>query len=170
MERNENQKTNLQTEIITSSTKNFGNTTTGGYSTILKVIIVSLCLVGFWCNTFIIFKHFIDGETVTSTKTLSTSKENSELLLPSLTLCGCSGYRKIVDNYSDLNLINYLNNTLELKDLQIELVEYNSGVFKSEALLDTTLINSTRWRVSTTYSTYRGRCYTIEYNKKVYML
>ena len=168
MERNETQKKNFQTEIVTSSIENFGQTT--NYYIILKVITVSLCLVGFLCNTFIIFKHFIDGETVTSTKTLSTSKHNSELLLPSFTLCGCSGYRKIVDNYSDLNLINYLNNTIELKDLQVEVVEYNNGVFKSQALLDTTFINSTRWRVSTTYSTYRGRCYTIEYKKKVYKL
>ena len=106
---------------------------------------------------------------MTTTKVLKTSNGNSELFLPSFTVCGSSGYKQIIDEYRDLNLVNYLNNTLELKDLQIEVVQYHNGVFKSETLHDTTLENSTSWKISTTYGAYRGRCYTIEYMEKVFL-
>ena len=129
----------------------------------LKFIIVVLCFIGFVYNSFYTFKQFIGNQTVTS----HNIQENSELYLPSITLCGISGYKTVVDKYADLEIEKYNNNTVKLTDLLIEVGDNDNGTLIARPLMNTMFDDSGRWKILTTYSAYRGRCYTIEYRKKV---
>ena len=129
----------------------------------LKMTLMLMCFVGFFFNSFIIFKQFIGNETVTSTKI----HENKELYLPSITLCGFSGFKRIVDDYSDLKLENYVKNTIELNEILITAFDYDHNSINPKDLLVRRVNESNVWRIITTFSAYRGRCYTIEYRKKV---
>ena len=129
----------------------------------LKVTITILCLVGFCFNSFIIFKQFVGNETLTSHKI----EENLELFLPSITLCGPSGFKSAVEKYSDLELDNYLNNTVDLKDILINVYDRDNNYIDAKSVEGINYNKSNIWIVTTTFSAYRGRCYTIEYRKKV---
>ena len=130
----------------------------------LKVSIILLCLIGFFFNSFMIFKQFVGSETVTSNKI----QENSDLYLPSITLCGPSGFKSAVSKYSDLELENYLNNTVNLEDMLIHVRDIYNNHIEAELVKENVYKNSKIWKLTTTYSAYRGRCYTIEYRKKVF--
>ena len=129
----------------------------------LKATITILCLIGFCFNSFIIFKQFVGNETVTSHKL----EENFDLYLPSITLCGPSGFKSAVEKYSDLELESYLNNTVDLKDILINIYDRDHNYIDAKFVEGTIYNKSNIWKVATTYSAYRGRCYTIEYRKKV---
>ena len=129
----------------------------------LKVTITILCLVGFCFNSFIIFKQFVGNETLTSHKI----EQNLELFLPSITLCGPSGFKRAVKKYSDLELDNYLNNTVDLKDMLIIFHDEDNNYIDAKSVEGIIYNSSNIWKVTTTSSAYRGRCYTIEYMKKV---
>ena len=133
------------------------------FLTSLKITIIILCLVGFFFNSYMIFKRFIGNETVTSMKV----QENKELFLPSMTLCGVSGFKRIVDKYSDLKLENYFNNTIHLDEMLIEAFDNDQNAFEAEPINKPIFAESDVWKITTTLSAYRGRCYTIEYRKKV---
>ena len=122
-----------------------------------------LCLVGFFFNSFIIFKRFIGNETVTSMKI----QENKELYLPSITLCGFSGFRRIINKYSDLKLENFVNNTVDLNEMLITAFDNDNNAVVAKDIDKPKLDKSDVWKITTTYSAYRGRCYTLEYTKKV---
>ena len=131
----------------------------------LKIMITLLCLIGFCFNSFIIFKQFVGNETVTSHKI----EENFELYLPSITLCGPSGFKSAVEKYSDLELEKYLNNTVNLKDMLIHVYDRDNNYIEAK-FVEGKILNidkSNIWKITTTYSAYRGRCYTIEYRKRV---
>ena len=134
------------------------------YLTSLKMIIMLLCLVGFFFNSFIIFKRFIGNETVTSMKI----QENKELYLPSITLCGFSGFKRIINQYSDLKLENFVNNTVDLNEMLITAFDNDNNAVVAKDIDRPKLDKSDVWKITTTYSAYRGRCYTLEYTKKVY--
>ena len=129
----------------------------------LKLTLMLVCFVGFFFNSFIIFKQFIGNETVTSTKIL----KNKELYLPSITLCGFSGFRRIVDDYSDLKLENYVKNTIELNEILIKAFDTEHNSIEHKDILMHSVNESNVLRIITTFSAYRGRCYTLEYRKKV---
>ena len=129
----------------------------------LKFVVVILCLVGFVFNSYYIFKQFIGHQTVTS----FNIQENLELYLPSITLCGTSGYKEQVDEYSDLRIENYVNNTIGITDILISNAPNKGDVAGKLPVQDTLLDELGQWRILTTYSAYRGRCYTIEYREKV---
>ena len=130
----------------------------------IKVITVILCISGFVCNSFIIFKQYIAEETVTS----NNIEDNLELQFPSLTLCGCHGFKEENNNLSNFELERYINNTINLDDIIYCVQDQYSVCLKcncsGKPLLD---LESEKWKLSTTYSAYRGRCYTIEYHRKV---
>ena len=140
-----------------------GKRTKKYFSRALKFVIVVLCLIGFVYNSFYTFKQFIGNQTVTS----HNIQENSELYLPSITLCGTSGYKTIVDRYADLEIENYNNNTVKLTDLLIEVGDNDNGTLIARPHVNTLFDELGRWKILTTYSAYRGRCYTIEYRRKV---
>ena len=138
------------------------------YLLILKTIVMFLCFIGFFFNSFIIFKQFIGKETVTSYKI----QDSRELLLPSLTLCGYSGFKRIVNSYAHLTPEHYVNNTIDVNEILIEVIDNDNNSIKAPIALD--MISkgpiydkSKTWKIKATYSAYRGRCYTIEYTKKV---
>ena len=130
----------------------------------LKVSITLLCLIGFCFNSLIIFKQFVGSETVTSNKI----QENANLYLPSITLCGPSGFKSAVAKYSDLELENYLNNTVNLEDMLIHVRDIYNNHIEAKFVKENLYKDSKIWKLTTTYSAYRGRCYTIEYRKKVF--
>ena len=132
-------------------------------SSALRFVVVILCLVGFVFNSYYIFKQFIGHQTVTS----FNIQENLELYLPSITLCGTSGYKEQVDEYSDLRIENYVNNTIGITDILISNAPNKGDVAGKLPVQDTLLDELGQWRILTTYSAYRGRCYTIEYREKV---
>ena len=131
---------------------------------LLRVITVIFCISGFICNSFIIFKQYIGEETVTS----NNIEVNSELLFPSLTICGRHGFNEENNNLSSLELERYIHNTINIDEIIYCVQDQYSICVKCNCsgnpLLD---LASEKWKLSTTYSAYRGRCYTIEYRRKV---
>ena len=139
------------------------------YLLILKAVVMFLCFIGFFFNSFMIFKQFIGNETVTSYKI----QESRELLLPSLTLCGHSGFKRIVNSFDQLTPEYYVNNTIDVNEIFIEVIDNGNNSIKAPISLDMILRGpiydkSKTLKIKATYSAYRGRCYTIEYTKKVY--
>ena len=136
------------------------------YLLILKAFVMMTCFVGFFFNSFIIFKQFIGKETVTSYKI----EDSRELYLPSITLCGYSGFKRIVNSYDHLKPDHYTNNTIDVNEILMEVIDnYNNSIKTPFSKLSKGPIydKSKTWKIKATYSAYRGRCYTIEYTKKV---
>ena len=133
------------------------------FSRALKFVVVILCLVGFVFNSYYIFKQFIGHQTVTS----FNIQENLELYLPSITLCGTSGYKEQVNEYSDLRIENYVSNTIGITEILVSNKKNESDMPGELPVQDTLFDELGQWRILTTYSAYRGRCYTIEYREKV---
>ena len=129
----------------------------------VKIITVILCIFGFVCNSFLICKQYVSKETVTS----NDITEYSKLLFPSITMCGLSGFHRAATELADLELDNYINNTINLNEMLYSILDkdYNKLTIEpfSGAINDT----SGMWKITTTYSAYRGRCYTLEYQKEV---
>ena len=153
----------MKSNSNTKTKKSRGKRAKKNLSRVLKLIIVVLCFIGFVYNSFYTFKQFIGNQTVTS----HNIQEHSELYLPSITLCGTSGYKTMVERYADLEIENYNNNTVKLTDLLIEVGDNDNGTLTARPLVNTLFDELGRWKILTTYSAYRGRCYTIEYRKKV---
>ena len=136
------------------------------YLLILKAIVMITCFVGFFFNSFIIFKQFIGKETVTSYKI----EDTKELNLPSITLCGYSGFKRIVNSYNHLKPDQYVNNTIDVNEILMEVIDNDNNSIKSpfSEMSEGPLYDKSKtWKIKATYSAYRGRCYTIEYTKKV---
>ena len=126
--------------------------------TTLKFLTRIICFGGFVGNSFIIFKQFIGGKTVTSYDV----QKNTKLYLPSLTICSLSGYKKPMNAFGDLELESHLRETLDL-----------AAVIESAEVIDRTKItemykDTKTWELTTTYSQFKGACHTIRYKNKVY--
>ena len=128
----------------------------------LKRFILLLCLIGFFFNSYMIFKQFIDKETITSYKI----QETPNLYLPSITFCGQSGYKRKVENYADFEIENYIENTVELSEIVQEVADQSNQTF-SKPDIHSKVNGSGKWNIVETYSAYRGRCYTMEYKDLV---
>ena len=94
--------------------------------------------------------------------------EHSRLFLPSITMCGLSGFREDVTEYAGLELDSYLNNTINLDELLYSIEDNDGNLLTIEPFFGTMSDKSGMWKISTTYSAYRGRCYTLEYQKAVH--
>ena len=130
-----------------------------------KRLILLLCLIGFFFNSYMIFKQFIDKETITSYKI----QETSNLYLPSITFCRQSGYKRKVETYVDFEFENYIDNTIELSEIVQEVADQSNQTF-SKPDIHSKVNGSGKWNVIETYSAYRGRCYTMEYKDLVNIL
>ena len=126
---------------------------------ILKCVTAILCMFGFVANSFMIFKQFIDHKTITS----QDVQKNAHLFLPSVTVCGLSGFKDKMDQYDDLELDNYLQKTLDLE----EILSAVTDPLDHTTFLQELYENATLWKITTTYSPYKGRCHTINYNQEV---
>ena len=126
---------------------------------ILKSAFVLLCVVCFVANSFVIFKQYIGGKTLTS----QDVEKNEKLFLPSVTICGLSAFKEQIDEFDDLELENYLNKTLYLEEILVGVMDIHSTLTRLKDMYN----NTTHWGITTTYSFNRGRCYTIRYKQEV---
>jgi len=129
---------------------------------LIKSAVALVCVVGFIANSFLIFKQFIAAKRTTS----QDIQSNEKLALPSVTICGSSAYKQEIEKYDDIELDNYLNNTLDLEEVLVSVID----PFDRMILLKDMYKNATHWDITTTYSLYRGRCYTLRYKQEVMKL
>ena len=120
----------------------------------VKFLTRIICFGGFVGNSFVIFKQFIGGKTLTSYDV----QKNTKLHLPSFTICSLSGYKEPMDDYGDIKLESFRKKTLNLSEV-ITLVDYKKikDIYK----------DTKTWDLTTTYSQFKGACHTIRYKKKV---
>ena len=129
----------------------------------VKTFTVLFCIAGFTLNSLASFKHFFEHETVTTIDI----KTDKQLSLPSITLCGNTGFKKENNNYFSHNLKHYLKNTLTFDNL-IECIKENGQLYRpKDPTTECEYSVNTSFRISTTYSAFRGRCYTLEYLNEV---
>ena len=133
----------------------------------LKLITVALCLVAFVANSYIIFQQFLTGKTVTS----NDVQKNARLFLPSITLCSLSGFKEEIDELADLELDEYLNKTTRLDEILIDVADSNDDHLSALNITELSFLNGVyeepgKWKLLSTYSLFKGRCHTIEYNKE----
>ena len=126
------------------------------YSTIFKNTITVLCIVGFVCNSLIIFKQFIDEETIT----LHDVEKHGSLYFPSLTFCSLQGFKNPNTEFSDFHLEKYLNNTRGFGEI----------IHSIDAIKVENLSLHSMLKVSTTLTVFRGQCHTVEYPEKVNLI
>ena len=130
---------------------------------VVKVATFILCLAGFIANSYMIFIQFIGKKTITS----QNVENYNGLSLPSITMCSLSGFKEEMDEYKDLKLDNYLNKTLELGEVFSGYYYYDEDDRYQYIDSETIKVNSTLWKLTTTYSQYKGRCYTLTAQKLV---
>jgi hypothetical protein len=70
-----------------------------------------------------------------------------------------------MDEYDDLELENYHQKTLDLKEILISILDPYG--YTTWILLGEPYENDTLWKITTTYSPFKGRCHTINYNLEV---
>ena len=133
-----------------------------GFWKAIKVLTFMVCFAGFVGNSFMIVKQFIEKHTITS----QVLQHNTELYLPSFTICSLSGYKEKITKHQDLKLNNYLSKTLDLGEILLG-VRVGWSDDSNRLRLDELIKNKTFWEVTTTYTTYKGRCHTIRYVQKV---
>ena len=120
--------------------------------TLTKMIACIVCLVGFVANSSYIFKQFIGRKTVTS----HNIKKYQKLGLPSVTICSVSGFKKMMNDSDDLEIQNYLSETIDLNEV------LHGAAVAGEYLstLEEMDKNWILWKRTTTYSKFKGRCHT----------
>ena len=79
----------------------------------VKFLTRIICFGGFVGNSFVIFKQFIGGKTLTSYDV----QKNTKLYLPSLTICSLSGYKEPMDDYGDIELESFRKKPLNLSEV-----------------------------------------------------
>ena len=120
----------------------------------VKFLTRIICFGGFVGNSFVIFKQFIGGKTLTSYDV----QKNTRLYFPSLTICSLSGFKEPMDDYGDIELESFLGQTLDLA----EVIESVDQTKITEMYRDTKT-----WELTTTYSQFKGACHTIRKKHKV---
>ena len=124
----------------------------------VKTVTVVLCLICFVFNSYAIFETFSAASTITSINV----QRNSRLFLPSMTICSSSGFKGDFSEYSHAELEYYLNNTLNLEEFLSE-----AFISPSYSALFNSSYQSALLSITSTYSGFRGRCFTFEYKNKV---
>lgn len=149
------------------NTTKFKNWISGGISC-LKLLTTISCIVGFVLNSMVIFRHFVENKTITSIN----KQLHPKLFYPSLTLCNHDAFKERIISFDGLDIETFKNNTFDLKDMIKGLYTIADADSKDWFLVDYQFENgqwykSDTWQISTVYSQFRGRCFTIEYLKEV---
>ena len=124
----------------------------------LKVTTGILCIVGFVANSFCIFEQFIGHKKITS----QNEKMFEKFSFPSVTICSPSGFKKEMNDPGDLELDIYLNRTIGLNEVLVD-----AGDTEGYWTVDEMYKDATMWKITTTYSSFKGRCHTMQYKKEV---
>ena len=114
---------------------------------IITISILAICFIFF---SYITFKHFIDGKTVTSSN-IAVSDDGVQVL-PAIIICREKAYDRHTEMY---RLDDFLNNTMKL---QYYLDDENYIPIEE---------NSTQLKRESVYSITRGHCVVLKYIKKV---
>ena len=139
-----------------------------GWLKSIKVITSICCILGFACNSFVIFQHFIENKTVTT----MNMEKHSKLFFPSITICNHIGFKEKIINLDGLRLVKYINNTIELKEILESIIVLALDFTSSDELIIETDFKGTNysseaWNINTIITKYRGRCYAIHHKKEV---
>ena len=139
-----------------------------GILSVFKLITLLCCVVGFVLNSLLIFQHFIESKTVTT----SNLERKSKLRLPSLTICSPYGFKEKIFTVDGITHENYINNTIELKEIVNSIyimgLDYSLRyILNIEDHFNGVDYQSNAWKIGTIYSKYRGRCYTIQHEVPV---
>ena len=121
--------------------------------TVIKPTTFFICLAGCAGNSFMICKQFINKQTLTS----EDVQNIGDLGLPSFTICGVSGFKERITKLRDLERDNFDNKTLGFDEIFL---------WVEDMTIDE-LRKNISWKITTTYSPFRGRCHTIRYIPKV---
>ena len=141
-----------------------------GWIKCLRLITTISCVIGFVLNSMVIFRHFVENKTITS-----INKElHSKLPFPSLTVCSSTAFKTRITSFDGLTMEKFKNNTMELMDLIAYVYTISdTGIYENSLNIydefNGERYNSDTWHISTVYSQYRGRCYTIEFRKEVFL-
>ena len=116
----------------------------------LKVATGILLALFFFFNSWIIFIHYIEGKTITSSNVVINKK--GKQLLPAIVVCRKKAYGSTREMS---RLEDFLNNTMNLlyyvRDEEYNWIERNS----------------TKFIWGSVYSYNRGHCYVLKYIKEV---
>ena len=121
--------------------------------TVIKSTTFLICLAGFAGNSFMICKQFINKQTLTS----EDVQNIGDLGLPSFTICGVSGFKEKITKLRDLERENYDSKTLGMDEIFLRVEKMTIDELRKDI----------SWKITTTYSPFRGRCHTIRYIPKV---
>ena len=119
---------------------------------ILKVCTVLVLLTLFLWNNMLIFIHYYEDKTITSSQ---ITPSNGTQTMPAIFVCRENSFSDYSKDMS--NLDNFLNNTLEL----------NYEIWSSNPDYEVHYSNSTDFKVEHVYSYSRGHCYALKYTKEV---
>ena len=149
--RHDNQKKNPKTHLVQA----------------FKIVGTVLCYLGCVLNSMKILSNLFKQSKVVSTNI----KTYPSLFLPSLTVCNATAFKETIDDFQDLELDNFLDNTLNLdeilEDLSFE-ASYKEDIDDFEIHNLTDIFNSSSsLSISQIYSFLKGRCYTFDINRKV---
>ena len=120
------------------------------YFSICRIITVIVLVILFALNSYVIFKHFIEGKTVVSSSI--SINEKGVQTLPAIIICRERAYNERTEMFK---LSDYFSNTLfldyEIEDDNLKIIAQNSTLLKHEEI----------------YSFNRGRCIVLKYLKAV---
>ncbi len=119
--------------------------------TVIKWLACLACFVGFGKTVYEALIHATSGKT---TMSFDIHEHPEGLDPPALTVCNKTGFKNIDKN---LRLEDYLANTIDLETIFKGARNYHNRH----------TYNLSRIKMSTMYTTYRGRCYTFNFDFKV---
>ncbi len=119
---------------------------------LLKWTTFLVCLLGFGKTVYEALLKATSGKT---TMSFDLHEHPDGLDPPALTVCNKTGFKNVDKN---LKLADYLANTLDFKSIYLGARNLNV-----ENLYNLSLV-----RAFSTYSTYRGHCYTFNFDFKVF--
>ena len=117
------------------------------FSNFIKFLAITSCTIGFLIISWQLFKDFSSGSTIVSSNYVKMTADET-LQSPSVLICNQTGFKS---SKISTNLEDYLNETLDAKDLFYDLGFMNQD---NRPL--------TMEKIRSIYTPYKGRCYVFE--------
>lgn len=100
-----------------------------------------------------IYQNFIVWKSNKTTTSSDLQYHDSGLELPSITICNKTGYKN-TDMSSNIDWQTFMKNTLDLKDFLVGMQNLDDSP------------RDFKYKIRTTFSLFKGRCYTFEFQGK----